>query len=273
LSIAVLAAVLLAAAPEPAAPAAGGKPDKPKLAVMELAAGGVEPHLAAALTESVTQEIAARGFFQVISSREIHTLLGFERQKQMVGCSNEQSCLAELADAMGARFVLSGALSRLGDALQLSIQVLDSARAQPLGRSIRIARDVAALQAQLPYAVAEATATPLPPPPSRVLPYSLIGGGALVVVGSAVVGIDGVSRDLALVRELQAGNPVLRTLPAYQAETSSISVEKTLGLVGFVAGAGLVAAGVLLNPPEAVSGPKVALVPVAGGVAVVGVWP
>ncbi|HEY8208330.1 MAG TPA: hypothetical protein VIG99_12660 [Myxococcaceae bacterium] len=267
---ALAAAVLLAAAPSPAAP---GQSDKPKMAVMELSPGGVEPHVAAALTESVTQEVASRGFFQVISSREIRTLLGFERQKQMVGCSGEQSCLAELADAMGARFVLSGTISRLGDALQLSIQVLDGARAQPLGRSIRIARDLSTLQAQLPYAVAEATATPLPPPPSRVLPYSLIGGGALVVVGSAVIGIDGVSRDLALVRELQSGNPVIRPLSAYQAERATISVEKTLGLAGFIAGAGLVAAGVLLNPPEAVSGAKVAVVPSAGGIAVVGVWP
>src|SRR5262249_54805754 len=153
------------------------------------------------------------------------TLLGFERQKQMTGCSSETSCLAELADAMGARYVLSSTLSKIGDAYQLSLQTLDSAKAQPLGRSVRIARDIDTLRAQLPYAVADATATPLPPPPSRVLPYSLIGAGGLAVVGAAVVGIDGISRDLALGRELQT-TPT-KPLSTYQGEATSIATSKT----------------------------------------------
>jgi hypothetical protein len=36
-------------------------------------------------------------------------LLGLERQKQMLGCAEDSSnCLAELAGALGARFVLNG---------------------------------------------------------------------------------------------------------------------------------------------------------------------
>jgi len=252
--------------------AAAPTTEKPKIAVMEIQGGGVEAHVAAGLTEAITQEIAGRGFFNVISSREIQTLIGFERQKQMVGCSSETTCLAELADAMGARFVLSGTVSKMGDAYQLSVQTLDSAKSQPLGRSIRFAKDMTALRSQIAFVVAEATQTPLPPPPSRVLPFSLIGAGALIVVGGAVVGIDGVSRDLALIRELNSGS-VIRTYSAYQAEGASISTEKTAGLIAAVVGAGLVGAGFFLNPPEVVSGAKVAFVPALNGAAVVGVFP
>jgi TolB-like protein len=261
-------AILVALAAAPVAPAT---PEKPKIAVMDTQAGGVEAHVAAALTEAITQEVAARGYFRVISSKEIQTLLGFERQKQVAGCSSETtSCLAELADAMGARYVLSSTLSKMGDAYQLSLQTLDSARAQPLGRSVRIAKDIATLQAQLAYSVADATATPLPPPPSRVLPYSLIGAGGLVAVGGVVFGIDGISRDLALGRQIAAGPS--QTLAAYEEEAKSIGTSKTLGLVGMLAGAALIAGGIFLNPPDLVGPAKVALLPTASGAALVGVF-
>ena len=62
------------------------------------------------------------------------------------------------------RFVLSGALSRLESSFQLSLQLLDTVKGQPLGRSVRIAPDLEVLRAQVPYAAAEATGSPLPPP-------------------------------------------------------------------------------------------------------------
>lgn len=251
-------------------------PAKPKLAVLELtAAGGVDAKVAGALTETITQEVANAGFFSVLSSREVQTLVGFERQKQMMGCSEESSCLAELAGAMGARFVMSGTLAKLGEAYQLSLQVLDSSRAQPVGRTVRIARELTALQAQIPFAVAEATATPPPAPPSRVLPYSLMAGGGLLVVGGAVVGLDGLSRDAALARELSPENTVLKPLSVYRREAEQIGFEKTVSLVAITAGAALVGAGLLLNPPEVVSrsGAAVTLVPGPNGFALVGVFP
>ncbi len=250
--------------------------EKPKLAVLELtAAGGVDIKVAGALTETITQEVANAGFFSVLSSREVQTLVGFERQKQMMGCSEESSCLTELAGAMGARFVMSGTLAKLGEAYQLSLQVLDSNKAQPVGRTVRIAKDLTALQAQIPFAVAEATATPPPAPPSRVLPYSLMAGGGLLVVGGAVVGLDGLSRDAALAREVSADNPVLKPISVYQREQQQIGFEKTISLVALSAGAALVATGFLLNPPELVSrsGASVTLVPGPRGVALVGVFP
>lgn len=57
--------------------------DRPKLAVLDLQATGAPPELATALTEAMTQEVARRGFFDVISSADIRTLLGMERQKQL----------------------------------------------------------------------------------------------------------------------------------------------------------------------------------------------
>src|SRR5437870_2729549 len=128
---------------------AGQAEGKPKLLVLDLAAaGGVEKELAGAMTEAVTSEVASRGFFSVISSKDIQTLLGMERQKQMVGCRETGStCLAELGGAVGARFILTGTLARLGSAsFQLSLQGLDSGRARPIGHATVLGADVAGLR-------------------------------------------------------------------------------------------------------------------------------
>ena len=68
---------------------------KAKIAVLSLnAAGEVAPAVANAMTESITAEIEARGYFQAISSQEIATLIGVERQKQLLGCSEDSSGVA-----------------------------------------------------------------------------------------------------------------------------------------------------------------------------------
>lgn len=98
----------------------------------------------------------------MISTKEVQSLLGLERQKQMLGCGEQGSCLAELAGALGAKLVLSGTVGRLGEVYQLTLQMLDSAKAQTLSRSMRIAKTPELLRQQLPFAIAEATGTPAP---------------------------------------------------------------------------------------------------------------
>lgn len=108
--------------------ALGAAAEKPKIIVLDLSAGGgVAPDVVQALSETVATRLAARNFFEVVSSRDIATLVGLERQKQLMGCSEEAaSCLAELSGSLGARFVLSGSVTRLGDSYQLNLQTLDT---------------------------------------------------------------------------------------------------------------------------------------------------
>ncbi len=267
--------LLLAAGSASAAEPAPAK--KPKLIVLQLAtAGGVEAGIGSALTEAVTTEVSSRGFFEVISSKDVETLLNVERQRELMGCSDEATnCLTELAGALGARFVLNGSVARLGDAYQLNLQTMDSQKAQPLGRSTLIGKDLGVLREQLKYVVAEATATPIPPPPSRVMQFSLIGAGAASILGGAVLGLLAVSQELALSRELSAGdtNPdVLRSRADYQAEVEGfIRPAKTVSIIALIVGAALVVTGVVLMPGETqATGPRVSFVPTASGGALVG---
>src|SRR5438477_145189 len=76
--------------------------------------------------------------------------------------------------------------------------------AQPLGRSTRIAQSPEGLRALVPWAVAEATGTPLPPPPSRVLPYTLVGVGAGCLIGGGVLGIQALTQEGQINGELDS---------------------------------------------------------------------
>src|SRR5690606_26317788 len=98
--------------------------------------------------------------------------------------------------------VMTGSLSRLGSTYELSLQMLDTVKGQPLGRSTRLASRVETLRQLMPWAAAEASGAPLPPPASRVLPYSLMAGGGAALVGGGVSGLIALSRQKVLNDEL-----------------------------------------------------------------------
>lgn len=129
---------------------------------------------------------------QVITPAEIQALLGLERQKQLLGCSEQAtSCTAELADALGAEASLLGTVARLGDTLELSIKVVSNRTgARRAGFTERVQGE-GALFAVMDRA-AESLAEQLRPPPppgsdrrGRALVPALVGGVALLAAGAS----------------------------------------------------------------------------------------
>lgn len=97
-----------------------------KLAAPGLTLFNVEPKLGAFFTEHVAQQMKLAGA-EVVTEREIASLLGMERQKQLLGCSEAaSSCVAELANALGADAVLLGDIARVGERLQLNLKIISS---------------------------------------------------------------------------------------------------------------------------------------------------
>ncbi len=250
-------------------------PAKAKVAVTSLAsAGDVDAKVAAAMTEAVTAEIDARGYYEAISSGEIATLLGVERQKQLLGCGEDStSCVTEIASALGAPFVMSGSLTKLEGIFQLNLQLIDSQRSRTVGRSTKIARDFEGLRGLIPYAVAEVCGTPLPPPPSRVLPIALVSVGGAAMIGGGVLGLLALTAEATLKGELgdAASKAKLNPASTYRERFASAALQRTLSLVGLLAGVALVAGGIVLMPGEAPQPGAVSLVPTLNGFALVGV--
>jgi len=106
----------------PATPLPPLPPLRCKLAVFDLQHGeGYSEKTAIALSDVVTAEVARHSTCSVLSRTEIRSILSFEAEKQLLGCDDE-SCLAELAGALGVDFLISGSLGKVGDSTVLTLR-------------------------------------------------------------------------------------------------------------------------------------------------------
>jgi hypothetical protein len=272
-----LVLAVLSQAPVPAEPES-----KPRLFVTNVVTQGVALEDAQAITDALVHSLAQRGLYEIASTKDLETTLSAERQKELLGvCEADPSACAQgVAEAATARFVLSGQLSKLGTAYQLSLQMVDTQKGQPVARSMRLANDLPALRALLPYMAAEATGSPLPPPPSKVLPITLVAAGGAAIVTGAVLGMLALSRQSVLNDELCPSGATdltrctgvsLRPRDYYLQQDASIGVQKTASLALLLGGAVAAVAGILLWPKD--TGVRLALVPSFNGLGLAGTWP
>lgn len=122
---------LMAGVPAPA-PARSARPIR--LAVVEVrAVGNVHERAVAALNQLLTPELRKLEGVSVISGTEIADMLGMERQKQLVGCSDEASiCMEELAGALDADEMITVDLTELGGTYALTLRRFDVRRSRVL---------------------------------------------------------------------------------------------------------------------------------------------
>ncbi len=88
---------------------------------------GVTDKLAQAGTHLGVARGRARGDGSVVvGADEIRAMIGFERQRQLLGCQESGSCLAEIGGALGAERLLLGSLSRFGNKYVLDLKLLQA---------------------------------------------------------------------------------------------------------------------------------------------------
>lgn len=255
---------------------------KPRLIVNDFVALQATPEEAAALSDAVATYLTGRGLFEVVTPRDVQALLGAERQKQLMGACTDDSlaCSLDLTKLVSARFLLTGQLAKVGSAYQLTLQLVDTQRAQAMSRSSKLAGSLEALRALVPYAASEATGSPLPPPPSRVLPITLIGVGGATLLSGGAVGLLALSKEAQLNDELcPTGLPAdgrcagvnLRSRSFYVAQQDALTVQKVLSVSLVAAGAVMLGFGIWLLPPDdARTRISARVVPMGDGFALVG---
>lgn len=92
----------------------------------------VDEKVATFFSEHFAQKLSLQGI-SVMSPSEVSALVGLERQKQLMGCGEDSSsCLAELANALGADGVITGSIGKFGNTFQVNIKVLSAANASAL---------------------------------------------------------------------------------------------------------------------------------------------
>lgn len=113
-------ALVLAASPVPQA----------KLAAPGISIVNMKPELSVFLTEHLAQAMSDNKV-DVVTPKQIETILGLERQKELAGCS-ETGCAVELANALGVDALLIGEIGKLGEAIQVNLKVISPVNTKQL---------------------------------------------------------------------------------------------------------------------------------------------
>lgn len=164
--LAALAALLPAAAGAAPAPT-----PRPKVAVLDpQVAGGVERSATEGLAALLASEVARRPALGVVSGADLRALLGYEQQRALVGCTVD-ACAAGVASALGAAFLLSSEVSKVGSTWVLGLSLLDARKATSVSRTSRKAASLEGLVELAPAAIDELLEPLGPlaetPPPTR----------------------------------------------------------------------------------------------------------
>lgn len=240
----------------PPTPAATTAAPRQRLLLLDLEALAVEPATAriidGLLTDAVHRHSAQ---LELLTAADMRQMLELEATKQGMGCSTE-SCLAELAGAMGARYVVFGQVGKLDTLTLVQLNLFDSRAARSLGRKEIRTQNMADLADAMQPAVDELLA-PLLPAPTAPAPVAssrgaretsplLWAGAAVTVVGAlAAAGLGSAS----LWMNSELGRPASEVDPAtkesYLQSGPWLLLGTGVGGVLALAGVGLAVFGVL----------------------------
>ncbi len=289
-----LATLLLAAALPMAASAAGS--GRVKVAVMDVKnVQGVQEGTAVILTDIVVSEVA-KSRVEVVSKGDISAMIGFEKEKQILGCSDDSKCLAEVGGALGVDYMLTGQVGLIGSRYRISLLLVDSKRAKVAARSARFcdrnedalalaaqetvaelmaaiprreAAPVAAAPAPAPMTAAGAAAAPGAAPPvaqavatrgpNRTAAWITLGASGACLVGGVVVGLMAKSK----YDDLKSQQGSANYLTTWDSESKTITRLKNVANGLYVVG--LVGAGVGTYLWLSAKPSGVAVVPVVTG--------
>lgn len=97
--------------------------------VLDLGSRTVPTDQLETLSEELRAELARFDELSVISKRDIVQMLGVEQEKQLLGGCTDDSCMTELAGALGAAKIVSGTIGSAGEQLLVQLQLIDSGSA------------------------------------------------------------------------------------------------------------------------------------------------
>lgn len=109
---------------------------QPKIVVPAVTTYGVDHEVANVVTELLLEALLNRHGVRALGPSDMKDMLDSEQQKMAVGCDKE-SCMAEIAGAMGADRLISGSVGTLGSLFVVTLKLIDTKSAQVTSRSSR----------------------------------------------------------------------------------------------------------------------------------------
>jgi len=155
----------------------------PRVLVLDLShSDTIDNGTAKILDELLAVEVSRLPGYDVLSGADVRRLVELEAEKQAVGCTDDASCLAEIAGAMGAQYVISGSVGKLGTRFILTLTLFDSRAARSVSRvdlraaSIDEIADGLASKVKELMGALEVTSAPSEKPPVTIVDETLEDG-------------------------------------------------------------------------------------------------
>ena len=93
------------------------------LAVFDLNTAGVSDTIASNLTQILTAVVKEAPGTSVINRDDITAMLQLESDKQMLGCTDDMSCLSEIGGALGVDKIIVGQVGRVEREYVVSLRI------------------------------------------------------------------------------------------------------------------------------------------------------
>lgn len=117
-------------------------PEKFRTILLSLKGNKVDVETVNIISSLVTANLSQYDAIELVTSSDIKNMASLEAEKQSVGCNDETSCLAELAGAMDARYVIFGDVGQLGPLLILGLNLFDAREAKAVSRMVVQTKDL-----------------------------------------------------------------------------------------------------------------------------------
>jgi len=108
--------------------------DLPRIAVFDFKSMGIDDQQVELLMEQILAAVDATGKYRSIGRSDLETMLGMEKLKEELSGDCDTSCMAQIAGAIGARYVLAGYIARDELGFTLIIKMIDQSKARVIKR-------------------------------------------------------------------------------------------------------------------------------------------
>ncbi len=234
---AVLGSTLLAAAAQPT-----------PLALTRFRLVQVDPSIGGYAEDRLAAQLSKRGF-RVTTPADLEAVLGLERQRQLLGCSEETSCLAEISSALGVPLVATGRLTRLGKRIELDVRVIRQKDGMVIANDARATEDEARLGELLEESAAAIADQILPKAPPTPFKWRLwvpvAAGVAALATGAILIGT--AENDYAAYTGKVGTPPPLLVDDQISQKFNELSTRRGFGIALSVLGGAFIAGGIIWN--------------------------
>lgn len=175
-----------------------------KVLVLDLQAENVPESTARIVRDEIAVDLGRDQRLDVLSTEDLRRVVSVEVERKALGC-DEQSCLAEMGQALGARYIVHGSVALLGSTTIIHLSLFDSGESRSVARETAEATNADQLLPELRAALARVRGRMLGEPAAPAMsvhedtgpPALAIAGGVTGGVGALVLGAGALLMGLA----------------------------------------------------------------------------